>query len=59
MKTKKEKIFNPDNLSRMASYMDSTYQTLYFYRKEKPKKFELLLLGWKAKCEHELHPQKD
>ena len=55
MKTKKEKIYQPHNLSALARYLDTTSQNIHWYKREKPKKFELLQLGWEEVCRRELH----
>lgn len=54
MKNKKEKVFQPDNINSLARYLELSPATIHFYKREKPKKFNLLKLGWKEVCRLEL-----
>lgn len=54
MGSKKSKVYQPKNLNSMARYLEISAQTLHWYKREKPKKFELLKLGWQEVCKREL-----
>lgn len=50
----KKRKYQPDNISSLSRYLDISAQTLHFYKREKPKKFELIMLGWGEVCKREL-----
>jgi len=53
MKSKKNKVYKHKNINALSRYLGISSQTLHWYKKEKPKKFKLLMLGWNEVCNAE------
>jgi hypothetical protein len=44
------KLFKPNNDSRLAKFLELTPVAIYKWKKDHPKKYELIKLGWEQKC---------
>jgi len=50
---KKKTIFQSNNLSMLAKYLEVTPATIYGWKKNNTKKFDLVKSGWESKCKVE------
>jgi len=43
-------IFIPKCTTKLATYLNVANSTIYFWKKFKPKKYDLILRGWNHLC---------
>ena len=46
----KKTIYQPNNKSMLAKYLGVTPTTIHNWKRDKPKKYNLVMIGWVSLC---------